>query len=342
MPIPEEGFMKCSERVDRRLAGQEVDRPPNFDIMMAFAVHYIGRPLSRFYLDYKVLAEANLAVQQAFELDLVQTISDPYREAADLGLEVEFPDDGLPLRKAPLLAQPSDLKKLKPVDPAAGRRMSDRIEAVRCLHERVGSEVPVLGWVEGALAVTNVLRGDTALMLDLYDRPEWVRECLEIMVEVEIAFTRAQIEAGADIIGLGDAIASQISPAMYEEFALPYEQRIFKAVHDMGAIARLHICGNTSRILRLMSQSGADIIDLDWMVDLRTAAAAYGDSGPALCGNFDPVRVMLRGTPEQVHEAIVTCVAHAGKRGINAAGCEIPDGTPHENLFAQARALREL
>jgi MtaA/CmuA family methyltransferase len=342
MPMPEEGFMKCSERVDRRLAGQEVDRPPNFDIMMAFAVHYIGRPLSRFYLDYKVLAEANLAVQQAFELDLVQTISDPYREAADLGLEVEFPDDGLPLRKAPLLAQPSDLKKLKPVDPAAGRRMSDRIEAVRCLHERVGGEVPVLGWVEGALAVTNVLRGDTALMLDLYDRPEWVRECLEIMVEVEIAFARAQIEAGADIIGLGDAIASQISPAMYEEFALPYEQRIFKAVHDMGAIARLHICGNTSRILRLMSQSGADIIDLDWMVDLRTAAAAYGDSGPALCGNFDPVRVMLRGTPEQVHEAIVTCVAHAGKRGINAAGCEIPDGTPHENLFAQARALREL
>jgi uroporphyrinogen decarboxylase len=323
------------------LRGEAADRPPNFDIMMAFAAHYIGRPLSRFYLDYRVLAEANLAVRGAFSLDIVQTISDPYREAADLGLEVEFPEDGLPLRRVPLLAQPSDLRKLRPVDPATGRRMSDRVEAVRLLHERVGGEVPVLGWVEGALAATNVLRGDTALMLDLYDRPEWVRDCLELMVEIEIAFARAQIAAGADFIGLGDAIASQVSPAMYEEFALPYEQRIFKAVHDMGALARLHICGNTSRILGLMSQSCADIIDLDWMVDLRAAAACFGDSGPAICGNFDPVRVMLRGTPEEVREAVVGCVVQAGKRSISAAGCEIPDGTPHENLLAQARALRE-
>jgi MtaA/CmuA family methyltransferase len=334
--------MNSRERVFARVRGEVVDRPPNFDIVMAFAVHYIGRPLSRYYLDYNILAEANLAVSAVFGLDLVQTISDPYREAADLGLEVEFPEDGLPLRKAPLLAQPSDLLDLKPVEPAAGRRMSDRIEAVRLLREKIGREVPVMGWVEGALAATNVLRGDTALMLDLYDRPEWVRDCLEMLVDVETAFARAQISAGADIIGLGDAIASQISPAMYEEFALPYEKRIFDAVHEMGALARLHICGNTSRILALMSQSGADIIDLDWMVDLRAAAACYGDGGPAICGNFDPVQVMLRGTPAQVSEAVVTCVTHAGSRGLSAAGCEIPDGTPHENLLAQAQALRRL
>jgi uroporphyrinogen-III decarboxylase len=55
-------------------------------------------------------------------------------------------------------------------------------------------------------------------------------------VGVEIAFARAQVEAGADIIGLGDAVASQISPAMYRRFALPYEQRIFQAVHQMGGL----------------------------------------------------------------------------------------------------------
>ncbi len=196
-----------------------------------------------------------------------------------------------------------------------------------------------MGWVEGALAEANVLRGDTALMLDLYDRPDWVRECLELLVEIEIAFARAQIEAGADIIGLGDAIASQISPTMYEEFALPYERRIFEAVHEMGALARLHICGNTSRILEPMGRSGADIVDLDWMVDLRSAARLYGDKGPALCGNFDPVRVMLRGSPEEVSAAVRTCLVQGGPRCISAAGCEIPDGTPHENLHAQSRAL---
>jgi len=308
--------------------------------MMTFAAHYIDQPLSRYYLDYRVLCEANLAVQQDFSLDIVQAISDPYREAVDFGLEVEFSEDNLPLCKAPLLAEPADLGKLKPPDPSTGRRMSDRLAAVRHLREQVGGEVPVMGWVEGALAEAADLCGDTALMLDLYDRPEWLHGLLEICTEVAIAFAQAQIEAGADIIGLGDAIASQISPRMYQEFALPYEQRIFAAVNEMGALARLHICGDTTRLLPLMAQSGADIIDLDWMVDIRLAAEALGDY-PVICGNFDPVAIMLLGTPEQVREATLYCLRWGGKRMISGAGCEIPDETPHENLLAQTRALRE-
>jgi len=332
--------MNSLERVRKRLQGKPVDRPPNFDIVMAFAVHHIGRPLSQFYLDHRVLAEANLAAVESFDLDIAQTISDPYREAADFGLEVEFPEDGLPLRKKPLLAEPLDLQKLLRPGRPPGRRMSDRVDGVRYLHERVRGQVPVMGWVEGALAELNVLRGDSALMMDLYDHPAWVKECLETLAELEINFARVQVEAGADIIGLGDAIASQISPAMYEEFALPFEQRIFAAVHEMGALARLHICGNTGQILPLMARSGADIIDLDWMVDMKHAAHIYGENGPAICGNFDPVRIMLRGTPEQVTRAVLDCLDAGGSRCISAAGCEIPDGTPQENLRAQADALK--
>jgi len=60
-----------------------------------------------------------------------------------------------------------------------------------------------------------------------------------------------------------------------------------------------------------------------------------------ICGNFDPVAIMLQGTPEQVREATLYCLRWGGERMISGAGCEIPDGTPHENLLAQARALRE-
>jgi MtaA/CmuA family methyltransferase len=197
-----------------------------------------------------------------------------------------------------------------------------------------------MGWVEGALAEASDLRGDVSVMLDLFDRPDWLHELLEICVEVEIAFAKAQLEAGADIIGLGDAIASQISPDQYRRFALPYEQRIFATVHDMGALARLHICGDTTHLLPLMTESGADIIDLDWMVDIGAAAEMYGDE-PVLCGNFDPVAVMLQGTPEQVRQATLSCLQQGGERVISAAGCEIPHGTPHENLHAQTQALAE-
>ncbi len=331
--------MNSCERLSARLAGQPVDRPPNFDIMMQFAAHYIGQLLSRYYNDYRVLCAANFAVQEAFDLDILQAISDPYREAADCGLPVEFPEDGLPIWQGPLLAEPADLARLKPPKPEAGRRMSDRLAAIRLFREQAGGRVPIMGWVEGALAEAADLRGVGTLLTDLYDRPEWVVELLEICTEMEIAFARAQIAAGADILGLGDAIASQISPRAYRQFALPYERRIFAAVREMGAIPRLHICGNTSRILADMAQSGAQIIDIDWMVDMRQAAQVFGERA-AVCGNFDPVRVMRYGTPEEVQEAVWACLAAGGPRCISMAGCEIPDGTPHANLRAQAAALR--
>ena len=327
------------ERFVRRLSGEPVDRTPNFDIMMTFAAHFIGQPLSRYYQDYQVLAEANLAVQEAFNLDILQVISDPYREAADFGLQVHFPEDDLPLAKEPLLANPEDLNNLISPDPGTGRRMSDRLEAIRYLRERKGGQVPVMGWVEGALAEAADLRGMLNLMIDLSVRPDWVLELLEQVVEVEIKFAQEQIKAGADIIGLGDAVASQISPEMYREFALLYERRIFAAIHELGAAARLHICGDTTHILDAMTESGADIIDIDWMVDIERAAGVFAGKA-VLCGNFDPVAVMLQGTPEDVRSAVLDCQEKGGERYFNAAGCEIPDGTPEENLRAQAEVLR--
>jgi MtaA/CmuA family methyltransferase len=296
--------------------------------------------LSKYYLDYRVLASANLAMVNDFDIDLVQAISDPYREAADLGAEIEFPEDGLPISKKPRLIDPQDLRTLHKPDPATGRRMLDRLHAIRSMHETVHNEIPVMGWVEGALAQAADLRSAAVLLLDVVDRPEWLLELLEFCAEMEIEFALAQIEAGAHIIGLGDAIASQVSPAMYRKYALPYEQRIFAAVHAQGALARLHICGNTTKLLPDMVKSGADIIDLDWMVDMRAAGERYG-AQVALCGNMDPVAVMLQGAAEQVYESTVACLRMGGPRNISGAGCEIPDGTPAENLRAQSRALRD-
>jgi MtaA/CmuA family methyltransferase len=330
------------ERVRRRLRGEPVDRRPNLDIYMQRAAHHVRRPLSRFYLDHRVLVEANLAVLEAFDLDIVQTISDPYREASDLGLDVEWPEDSLPFRRAILLVEPGDAASLRLVAPEDGRRMSDRIDAVRLLRERVREDVPVMGWVEGAFALATDLRGDTNLLLDIHDRPEWLKALLDRLVEVGVAFARAQLSAGAHVVGLGDSMGSLVSPRQYRELVLPYEQRVFAAVREAGAIPRLHICGDTNHLLRDMAASGASIVDLDWMVDLRKAAAVFGPSGPAPCGNFDPVAVMLQGTPQEVAAAVRGCAAAAGPRHFSAAGCEVPDGTREENLLAHARALREL
>jgi MtaA/CmuA family methyltransferase len=327
------------ERVMNRLNGKPADRTPNFNIVMGFGMRYLKKPLQGYFLDHRLLCEAHLAVAEAFDIDVVSIIADSYRESSDLGAEVEFPEDDLPYPVRPFFSSQERFSSYRLPASFIGPRMGDAIEGVRRFREQVGGEVPIMGWVEGALAQANILVGDQALLFSLYDRPAWVHELLELCTEVEIAFAQEQVRAGADLIGLGDAIASLVSPQMYQEFALPYEQRIFQAVHDLGALARLHICGNTTRILPLMIESGADIIDLDWVVDLHKAAGIFGTQ-TALCGNFDPVRVMLQGTPEEVEKAVFSCLENGGERYICAAGCEIPEGTPPENLLAQARALR--
>ncbi len=321
-----------------RLKGEPVDRPPNFDIFMTFAAHQIGQPLRKYYLNYRVLADANFAMVDEFDVDVVQAISDPYRETSDFGGEIEFPEDGLPISRRPLLEDLRELRTLRKPDPESGPRMLDRLSAIRLMREKVGKEIPVMGWVEGALAQAADLRGPGALLLDLVEQPEWLAELLETCAEVEIAFARAQVRAGAHVIGLGDAIASQVSREMYKEFALPHERRIFEAVHAMGALTRLHICGNTTHLLPDMVRSGADILDLDWMVDWKLACRQYG-SRIAMCGNVGPVAVMLRSSPETVHDRVLDCLLFGGDRSFSAAGCEIPDGTPTLNLQAQCRAL---
>lgn len=328
------------ERVSRRMAGDSVDRVPNLNILMAFAARYIGSTYDLLARDYRVLVEASLRACEAFHIDLVSVISDPWREASAFGAEIEFPFDSVPVCRTPLLASYNDRSKLQLWNPWERERTRDRLLGVQLYREKVGGYYPICGWVEGAAAEAADLRGVSSFLEDTVLEPQAAHELLHLCTEAGILFALAQVEAGADIIGIGDAVASLMSPRTYREFALPYEQRMIKAIHDAGAKVKLHICGNTSRLLDDLVQTGADIIDLDWMVDLGAAVRTFGGRACAN-GNFDPVEVLLKGTPKEVAEATLKCLAVGDERLMVSAGCEVPVDTPHANLHAQYEALRD-
>jgi MtaA/CmuA family methyltransferase len=176
------------------------------------------------------------------------------------------------------------------------------------------------------------LRGINSIMLDLYDDPHFVRDLFEFILEMEIGFAKAQLEAGADLIGIGDSAASLIGPRFYREVVVPYEKRLVDAIHQAGGKVRLHICGNTTRILADMAQVRADIIDLDFPVSMREARRVMGPD-QVLAGNIDPVRVLRNGNRELILRELEACYQAAAPRYIVAAGCEVPRDTPEENLF---------
>ncbi len=211
--------------------------------------------------------------------------------------------------------------------------MRDRIDAVAMLKQRTAGTLIVEGWVEGPCAIGADLRGMNTLMLDFHDDPVFVHRLFKFVVAMETAFAQRQVEAGADIIGIGDAAASLIGPRLYEKFVLPYEQELVAAIKAAGARVRLHICGNTRKILGGMGAVGADIVDLDFPSPVAEARAAMGPR-QVLLGNLDPVRAVRDGTPESVTRALEACYEDAGPQYIVGAGCEVPRGTPTENLNA--------
>lgn len=333
--------MNAKKRVFSVLEGKRPDRIPNLNIIMQFAAREIGAGYSKYCKDHKTLVEGNIVCAERYGLDCVTTMSDPMREASAFGAKIEFPEDSVPYAPRNLIVDEKQVLDLKPTRPCDSERMTQSVMAIERYKKSLGDDMTVIGWVEGCIAEAADLRGVNELLMDLVDNEGFVSDLMDVCLEQAVWFAKAQIEAGADIIGVGDAIASVAGPLYYQKFALPYEIKLLSAIRSMGAKTKLHICGNVTPFLEHLPAQYCDIIDLDWMVPFGRAAALLGDQC-ALSGNYDPVAILLQGTPSTVRDAVIDC-SHAGvSRYISAAGCEVPNATPTENLLAVLETLKSL
>ena len=325
--------MTPKERIYAILKGDSYDRPAVTPIFMAWAANYVGRTYRDYYLDGDVLVEAQLAVTGAFNLDQISAISDPWREASAYGVEFDYPPDGIGKPKDTLIKTHDDISRIKLLDIENSERMQQRIQSVEKMAAELGQTHSVLGWIEGPLAEYADLRGLENALMDLIDKPQMFTDAADVIIQNAIAFASAQINAGADMIGVGDAAASLIGADLYNKYVLPLEQRLITAIHEAGAAVKLHICGNTISIIQYMAQTGADIIDVDWMVPLDKARELVGPE-VTLCGNFDPSAVLFQGSPQDVAEAARNCIKTGGDKFVLMPGCEVPPATPEENIRA--------
>ncbi len=334
--------MTSKERCLAALRGQPVDHTPIFPLLMFFAADRAGLTYRQYATDGHALAEAQLRARARYGIDALTACSDAFRLSADLGAEMAFPEAKPPHAVRPLLSDPADLSALHRLDPLAkGSRMADRVLAVEELARAAGEECLVLGWVEMPFAEACNLVGLSDFLMLLVTEPAQAHAILERVTDLEIDFARAQLAAGAAMIGAGDAAASLISPEMYREFALPYARRVAEAVHAAGGLAKLHICGNTSALLADMATSGCDLYNVDSMVDLHRAREVYGAAGLCYKGNLDPVSDMLQATPDFCRAKARECLRLAeGTRFMLSAGCEIPAGVTDAVMEAFCGAWR--
>lgn len=328
------------------MAGQPVDHLAAQPMLMMFAARHAGIR----YIDYtrngSQMAETQLKLWRDYGVDCMLTCSDPAREVIDIAGEGSVDwlvDQGPAINEGrAALADKSRLCQFRIPDPLGGGRMHDRIRAIEIMRQRVGQEVSIVGWVEGPLALAAELRGLNTLMTDFHDDPGFVHDLLRFTAEVAMRYAPAQIEAGADTIGMSDAAASMIGPDLYEEFLFPVQRQVLDSIKQRypGILTRLHMCGRTDPLITRMRELPADIYELDFPVNLDQARRNLGPN-KVICGNVSTITDLLEGTPEKVYEATRRCHETAGRYFIVGAGCEVSPLTPPENLRAMLAYARE-
>lgn len=333
--------MNSKERLDAYISGNKVDRRPNLTIVGSVVTQYTGIGIDTYCKDYKAMTEAAVMAARDLKLDYVQIASDLSREAEGYGSVLEYKKDGLPVVARYALDDITKVSGLKAKKASDIARMYDLAKAVELANQIEGEIYPMTLSVGPATVAANI-RGVQELLMDMFDEPEACQELFEKVNETILDNIHMLAQAGAKYIYVADPVASLVSPASYHEFIQPLHTRIYSEMVGLGITGRLHMCGDTEKILPYSLQTGAKIIDIDHVVDFKKALELC--KGRCIInGNIDPVEEVFSCTSQHTKEAIISCAKKVSyARAMFMPGCELPTRTPLENVKAIYEALVEI
>ena len=332
--------MNSLERCMAVLNGETPDRLPIVPQCFMLAVETAGLKISDVNRNGRKMAQAHIISQEKYGYDGCVIDFDDATIAEAVGAKVIYREDEPAIvdEERPVLKDLRDVYDMPIPDPASSGRLNEWLEATRTLSEAIGDHVFIMGRADqGPFSIACLLRGTTQFMMDLLtEDKQLIDDVLEYCRKISAVFAKAQKDAGAHVTSIGDAFAGPnlISPDMYRQFALIPEQKLAKEVQDYGIPFSIHICGNTNGIIQDMGTTGAKILEVDWMLDIKEARRLVPED-TVLMGNIDPSSPLVIGTPSDVDAAVKRLIeATKGKRHIISSGCAMGRNTPPENFKA--------
>jgi hypothetical protein len=249
-----------------------------------------------------------------------------------------------------LIKRPEDIRLVDRYLPVP--RLNKNV--VRWKKKEIGEDGILRGLVFGKQAGpwqdAAELYGVEALIMATYDDPAWVHELLASLTEKKLQFIEQSLAGAAfDLIETGGGAASStvISPKIFKEFCLPYDQELHNALHDAGHKAVYHTCGGMMAILDLIVENGCDASET------LSPAGVGGDAVPqeikrrignqvCLVGGMDQINHLTNGTPQQVRSETHRLFEALGTGGgYILSACDHFFHAPVENLRALADAGHE-
>uniref|UniRef100_A0A7S2Z6V6 Uroporphyrinogen decarboxylase n=1 Tax=Chloropicon laureae TaxID=464258 RepID=A0A7S2Z6V6_9CHLO len=330
-------------RLVKAALGQPVDRAPAWMMRQAGRYQKAYRDLSAKYPGFRqrsettdLIVDITLQPWRSFKPDGLILFSDILTPLNAMGIPFEIDESKGPIIDDPV-TQLSDLDKIHAIE---FDKVSFVGEALSILRDEVKSaaDVPaVLGFVGAPWTLaTYVVEGKSTnaykIIKCLCDSdPGVMHGLLQRLAESIALYCTFQIEAGAQAIQVFDSWGGQLPPAMWDVFSAPYIKHIVDHVKQKhpGVPVTLYANGSGG-LLERMKATGADVIGLDWTLDMGDARARLGD-GVSVQGNVDPVT--LFSTKAGIEAAIDDCIAKAGTTGhVLNLGHGVMVGTPEESV----------
>ncbi len=256
----------------------------------------------------------------------------------DAGLGVSYPSGGP-------IGTREDLQGYEPPVPNAPHRF----DGLKAAVDRFGGQTAVVFLTHEAFEFSHYLRGLDDLLIDYFEDPVFVHDLAQMVIDYKIELAETAIDLGADAIVSGDDYAHRQAPIMsvahWEEYSLPYIDKLVKAVHRKGVPHIKHTDGNIWSILGQMVDAGIDAIDPIEPIagmDIGEVKERYGDR-VAVIGNVDCTEILTHGSLEEVSDAVKETIAKASPGGghILASSNSIHPGVRPENYKAMVEAGRK-
>jgi uroporphyrinogen decarboxylase len=194
---------------------------------------------------------------------------------------------------------------------------------------------PVLGGLIGPFSLAGRIFGVSEALESTALQPELVHALLERVTAFQIEYAAAFRARGAAGVVMAEPLAGLLSPRALGLFSAPYVRQIIDAVQTEDFAVLLHNCGARLAHLQQILKSGAEIYHFGAPMDI-VGALQQVDGQVVLCGNLDPTAVFHSGTLDEVTQKtrLLFEQTRPYSNFVLSSGCDIPPGTPAENIKA--------
>lgn len=338
-----EGLLKD---VRKAIELREPSKIPVFACSEEFDVKWYGKyTYEEVCQDGEKMADVWIAAIEEFDYDWAWLQIDDCFEFEPLGVGTHGEGNILWATKDYLPVSHESLESLTIPDPTKAGRLPEKLKAIRKVRGHFGDSVLVVGSCAAPYSSAGLLFGlEEAMMLGMTD-PDLLVETCEFFVQFQANYIKAQYEAGAHAIWLGDcnAYSGLLSLEQYKKFAFPSCKKLVEKVKkDTDVIIYLHNSEELLPYLMVECDLGVDIVSVGPGADIAKVKNAFSDK-QCFSGNLNPIEVLMKGTPKQVTKETERIIKICQKRGgyVFNTGEMNPRDVPVENMKAMIQAAKQ-